>query len=106
MIEKILEFVFCILEVYTKSHDPFIEEYRNYQRYMIASFIGVLVTLLFCWIFLPNEIPKNGIMTIFVTVVDQVKMILDILAMIFSIVFIVNFFQFWRFCIKHDITVN
>ncbi len=100
MLDKILNIIVWLSEINTRSYEPIINEYRGYQRRMVASAVGALFVLIVSWIFLPQQVPNNDFMAILVTAVDQVRMILDFVALILCIFFLFNLFEFWRFCTR------
>lgn len=104
MFERLLNVIFWIGSLKSRSSDPILNEYRGYQRRMVISAGGMLFILCLGWLFFPEVPENNGFSNILAPILIYFEIFLDLLVIACCTIFLVNAVQFWRFCTKYGIS--
>lgn len=93
MLNYLLNALFDIAQIFERSRDPLLEQYRSYQRHMILAGACTLGTTVLAELIAPTAMTPS-LATAFTGVISELFAVVAALALIWMLV---ASFMFWRF---------
>lgn len=100
MAEKLVDLLFWVVEIWGWSADPILNQYRSYQRGMVASASGMLFVLLLEFLFQPDQPIESRYAEILMPLIMYFNILLDAIILACLAAFVMYTVLFWRFCTK------
>jgi hypothetical protein len=97
MLEKLFNMILWVDAAFTRTRDPVIEEYREYQRHMIAGGGLAVITQLGAWFLMPANEAANGVQQIVHTFAAYVALGCLVVSAATSLWCAWSVYQLWRF---------